>query len=86
METATPVRNAATNSERSTLPKNGFERVDTTHSEVSGVQLGMQQILHHLREGRNLGPLMVLLAVLIYSLLSPYLPAPIHDYIYHIAH
>ncbi len=44
------------------------------------------QILQHLREGRNLGPLAVLLIVLIYSLLSPHLPTPIHDYIYSIAH
>jgi hypothetical protein len=46
----------------------------------------MQHIFEYLREGRNLGPLSVLVLVLIYSLLSPHLPAPIHDYIYHIAH
>ncbi len=52
----------------------------------SGVKLAMQQIFRHLREGRNIGPMSVLVLVVIYSLLSPHLPAPIHDYIYHIAH
>lgn len=46
----------------------------------------MARIFHHLGEGRNAGPLSVLALVLIYALLSPYFPAPIHDYIYHIAH
>ena len=43
-------------------------------------------IFHHLREGRNVGPLSVLLMLLAYFWLSPLLPATVHEYIYHILH
>jgi hypothetical protein len=46
----------------------------------------MEPILQRLRQGSTLGPLCVFALVLIYSLLSSRLPAPIHAYIYHIAH
>ena len=65
---------------------NGLELPVTTKFRGDGVKLAMERILQHLREGRNLGPLSMLVLVLLYSLLSPHLPAPIHDYIYHIAH
>jgi hypothetical protein len=65
---------------------NGLKLPVTTEIGSEGVKSGMERILQHLREGRNLGPLSILVFVLLYSLLSPHLPAPIHDYIYHIAH
>jgi hypothetical protein len=65
---------------------NGLKLPATTETRGHGVNLPMERILQHLREGRNLGPLSILVFVLLYSLLSPHLPAPIHDYIYHIAH
>jgi len=43
-------------------------------------------ILGYLSDSRNLGPLSVLIILAIYSLLSPLLPAPVHEYIYHILH
>ncbi len=70
-----------------TLPRFGEKDEVTTTSHPSGVKLAMAQIIRYMRDGRNLGPLSVLLIVALYSLLlSPHLPAPIHDYIYHIAH
>jgi len=65
---------------------NGLELPGTTEIGGNGVKLAMERILRHLREGRNLGPLSLLLLMLLYSFLSPHLPAPIHDYIYRIAH
>src|ERR1700679_3504569 len=86
METATPTLEPATKREQIALPRCGPERESATRPALHRVQLVMQSILQHFRDWRNLGPLSVLLLVVIYSLLSPYLPAPIHDYIYHIAH
>lgn len=89
METATPLREVVSEMHSSyveTLPTIEEQQDVATTPHRNGVQLTMQQMLHHLREGRNLGPLTVLLIVLIYSLLSPHLPAPVHEYIYHIAH
>jgi hypothetical protein len=65
---------------------NGLGLPVTIQEWVRIVKSGMERIFQHLREGRNLGPLSILALVLIYSLLSPHLPAPIHNYIYHIAH
>jgi hypothetical protein len=86
METTTPILETATKGKTDPLPRYRGPVNSASRPERRGVQLAMHQMLHHLREGRNLGPLSVLLAVLIYSLLSPHLPAPIHDFIYHIAH
>jgi hypothetical protein len=85
----TDVAEIAANStalDRHRSPTNGLELPATTETGGQGVKLPMERILQHLREGRNLGPLSILIFVLLYSLLSPHLPAPIHDYIYHIAH
>ncbi len=68
------------------LPKNGSGLEISAMRQPSVVQLGMGRILQYVRDGRNLGPLSVLLIVAIYSLLSSHLPTPIHDYIYHILH
>lgn len=46
----------------------------------------LRMIPHFLLEGRNLGPLSVLLILLLYSLLSPLLSPAIHEYISHILH
>ena len=51
-----------------------------------GAGVFMERILHHLREGRTLGPISILLILLVYSLLSPLLPPMVHEYIYHILH
>jgi hypothetical protein len=48
--------------------------------------LGGHRILSYLSDSRNLGPISVLIILAIYSLLSPLLPAPVHEYIYHILH
>ncbi len=91
MEAVTPTPKATQAPSRApdtdvTLPWDGKGPIYAGVRYVHGVKLAMQHIFEYLREGRNLGPLSVLVLVLIYSLLSPHLPAPIHDYIYHIAH
>jgi len=68
------------------LPKNSSKLEIAASSGPYVVKLGMDRILQYMRDGRNLGPLSVLLVVVIYSLLSSHLPTPIHDCIYHIVH
>jgi hypothetical protein len=85
METATSSPEHATHPDV-TLPTNGRPSLFASAAHTSRVKLIMQRLFQYLSEGRNTGPLLVLVIVLIYSLLSPHLPAPIHDYIYHIAH
>jgi hypothetical protein len=82
--TATRLPEVASQIGNTTLPKNGSGLEITAIHKPSVVQLVMHGVFTYLRQGRNLGPISVLLIVLIYSLLSPHLPAPIHDYIYHI--
>src|SRR5260370_42036373 len=80
--TATRLPEAASQIGTTPLPKNGdvLEIYAVGHPSV--VKLGMDRVLQYVRDGRNLGPLSVLLIVALYSLLNPHLPAPIHDYIY----
>ena len=86
MKTATPTLESAPKRNGDVLLRCGEIPDSASQPTRHGVQLAMHALLRRLSEGRNLGPLVVLVAVVIYSLLSPYLPAPIHDYIYHIAH
>lgn len=68
------------------LPKSNEQNLAAFELLLGKVKLGMQSVLQYLRKGKNLGPLTVFAIVLIYALLSPHLPAPLRDYIYHIAH
>ncbi len=60
--------------------------MEARRSAESRVRAAMDRIMHHLREGSTLGPLSVLLILLMYTLVSPFLPQVFHDYVYHILH
>lgn len=59
-------------------------RIDHSPSRTDGSV--MQRIRQQLREGGTLGPLMVLVILITYALVSPQLPVAFHEYVYHILH
>jgi len=85
METATPVSEHAPDTDV-TLRTNGSGKRFAIVPRLAKIKLAMDRFFRNMAKPQTVGPLTVFLIVVIYSLLSPHLPAPIHDYIYHILH